>query len=273
MDVPALFKMLFGDKPFFEGATLGFQGDVRRHIFMASAIATGVDSDRPLRLLEIGSWVGCSALTFAQAMGAFSPKGGSILCVDSWQPYLSSSDRERTGYYTTMAAITETDLAFELFRHNTRHTPPGVTIAAIRGAASDILPTLEPESFDVIYIDGSHYYDECLADLRNSDRLLADGGILCGDDLERQLGDFDQAEALANRRVDFMGEPGYHPGVSLAVGEFFGRRISNYIGFWVVRKSGGTYEDVSLNGVPTLIPAHFNHEKMEECRVFVRQPD
>ncbi len=272
MDVPALLEILFGDKPFFEGTTHGFQGDVRRHIFMMSAIARGVNPDKPLRVLEIGSWTGCSALTFAQAIGAFSPKGGSILCVDPWQPFISPEDQKRDAYYASAAAIAETSLPFELFRHNTRHPPPGVTITALRGAASDILPTLASHSFDFIYVDGCHYYDECLADLRNSDRILADGGILCGDDLERQVGEFDHAEAWANRRLDFLS-PGYHPGVSLAVGEFFGRRVSAYLGFWVVRKTGETYEDVSLIGTPTQIPAHFNQEKKDECAAFVRRPD
>ena len=38
----------------------------------------------------------------------------------------------------------------------------------------------------------------------------------------------------------------YHPGVTIAVADFFGRRIACYEGYWVVRKTGTGFEDVAL---------------------------
>ena len=63
-----ILTALFGNKPYFAGRTFGFQGDSRRHMFMACALQAAIPKDRPVRILEVGSWVGSSALTWAQAI-------------------------------------------------------------------------------------------------------------------------------------------------------------------------------------------------------------
>lgn len=39
--------------------------------------------------------------------------------------------------------------------------------------------------FDFIYIDGNHAYDFVLRDMENYYKLLANGGLLCGDDIDQ----------------------------------------------------------------------------------------
>jgi predicted O-methyltransferase YrrM len=52
------------------------------------------------------------------------------------------------------------------------------------GASALVLPSLlqESESYDLIYIDGSHLFEDVLVDLYYSIRVLKDGGIILFDD-------------------------------------------------------------------------------------------
>ncbi len=271
--VPELLRALFGSEPFFGGQSAGLQGDGTRHIFMIAVVSLVSHPARPVKLLEVGSWVGSSTLSFAQAIRRFSPAGGTITCVDSWTPYLTDRDIVKGGWYSTMNALLEIDLAFSLFKHNTQTINGEVALRSIRGISGTILPTLEPASYDLIYIDASHYYSDVLNDLRCAARLLRDGGILCGDDLELQVESIDIAAARDRLKEDFVVDPAtgreFHPGVTLAVGEFFGRTISSVIGFWAVRKNGEYFEDVSFEGLPSVVPSHLPEAQKTAAQTFL----
>ena len=55
--------------------------------------------DRPIAILEVGTWLGSSLLTWDQSMTAFHSIGGKIRCIDPWKPYLISKD-----FITTLAS-------------------------------------------------------------------------------------------------------------------------------------------------------------------------
>lgn len=257
----AMLRLLFPHGPFFSGDTAGFQGVPARHVFLAATVSLFADLGRPLRLLEIGSWTGSSALTFAQAIEAFCPANGSILCVDPWGRYLRDDDvGSGAGGYSAMDALGRTGLARALFLHNTGFGPPGVPIDSRQGLSSAVLPTLAGRHFDIVHIDGSHYVDDVTADIRAAQVLLADGGILCGDDLELQgfECDIEQVRTLVDRDyvVDLQGRA-FHPGVTVAVHDGLGP-VSCYSGFWVMRKTGARYEPVDLRGRDCIVPDHFD---------------
>jgi hypothetical protein len=88
--------------------------------------------------------------------------------------------------------------------------------------------------------------------------LLADGGLLCGDDLEHQTPPDDCAGL--DPAIHYMQDPAtgvrYHPGVTRAVAEALGP-VSAYEGFFAMRKSGGGYVPVDLRGKTASIPRHF----------------
>jgi predicted O-methyltransferase YrrM len=104
----------------------------------------------------------------------------------------------------------------------------------LRGKSGQILPTLLTESLDIIYLDGSHYYEEVKADLKEAKRLLRPGGLLCGDDYEvSPTEEFLSAARLATK-LDYFTFRGkdFHPGVLLAVNEELGE-VSHENGiFW-----------------------------------------
>jgi hypothetical protein len=118
----------------------------------------------------------------------------------------------------------------------------------------EVLPVLKDNSFDLIYIDGDHEAGAVKNDIEKALPLLKDGGLLCGDDLEVQLSGVDFDFVRLNLDLDMVVDPtsgvAFHPGVTLAVGEFFQKDVPCYEGYWVVQKKGGAFSDVKLDEGP-----------------------
>lgn len=156
------------------------------------------------------------------------------------------------------------DYVYDLFRHNVSFVNRSkVAVRHVRGSGVEIFPSLRERHFDLVYIDGRHLYEDVLADLRGAQDLVAPGGFLCGDDLEAQLHEVDAATARANAGrhslTDTKSGVLYHPGVTLAVAEFFGGPVANYHGFWAMRRSedGRSFTPVDLSQSAIIIPRHF----------------
>jgi predicted O-methyltransferase YrrM len=226
-----------------------------RHVFMSGAVSLMRDIDRPLNILEIGSFAGASALTWARACDHFLRHGARLTCIDLWHQRTAPFPGEATfGFFSS-------GLMYRAFLSNIATAPRSVRIDHRMGHSDALLPTLPPDSFDLIYVDGSHYYADATNDIRNAKRLLRAGGLLCGDDLELQLHECDAAHAAANRDGDYIVDPkmqtSFHVGVTLAVAEQFGR-VENHDGFWIMRKSDdGEYRSVSLRGATAILPLHW----------------
>ncbi len=269
----SVLRALFGKAPYFGGTTFGFQGDWRRHVFMAAAAQAAMQKGRPVHILEIGSWVGSSALTWAQTLRQFAVAGSSITCVDLWAPFTTTGDIAKGGIYAEFNELAKTEVPYELFRHNTQSISGAVALHVHRGQSRDILPTLKKGAYDLVYVDASHYYEDVLEDLKHAAPLVRDGGIFCGDDLELQVGEVDLAQVRAKISEDYTHDPktgrGFHPGVALACHEFFGRRIPCTIGFWYLEKSAGGYVDPTLINRSIVVPGHFTAEMQAACRTFL----
>ena len=208
--------------------------------------------EAPLRILEIGSWSGGSAIVFAKAIQEFHAGNGIVVCVDPWESYIDTS--ANTGrIYKQMERATRSNRILRLFLHNVQTSGCEGIVHPFKARSQDALILFSEGSFDMIYIDGDHSYSGVQADLRGATRLVADGGILCGDDLELQLHRCDVDLARANSHVDFIKDPrtgnSFHPGVTLAVGEILGE-VSEDHGFWAVRRSGKKWESVELSSEP-----------------------
>ena len=146
-------------------------------------------SDREL-IVEIGSWMGRSARAMADNTK------GKIFCVDTWQddaygPAPDEITRQRDW------------LVKEFYKHlddkltgNRLEMLRASSVAAARGFRSG--------TFDMIFIDAGHSYEEVKQDILAWRPLLREGGILCGHDLYK--------------------DGPYHPGVKQAVDEL----IVNY---------------------------------------------
>ncbi|MGE0873245.1 MAG: class I SAM-dependent methyltransferase [Burkholderiales bacterium] len=251
---------LFPDGPYFEGGTAGRQCTIARHAEIASLVSL-VKRQR-VDILEVGSWIGHSALTWSEAIAAFCPEKGTVVCIDPWAPYFEDSARNEAGPYLQMEGLASTGLAYDLFLHNVRFAASGVNIRHVRGSLPEFEQYLQAESFDIVYVDGSHYHDDVRTDLALAERLVRTGGILCGDDLELQLDECDADFARANPRSDFMADPRtgarFHPGVTTAVRDFFGGRVWSENGVWAMNKvAARTYAVPPVQRRRFIVPSQF----------------
>lgn len=271
MTLPSFQRLahaLLVGKPYFGLAYRARQGHPgRQRYFLPTVRAVLTRKPGPLSILEIGSWAGSSSVSWAKALER-AECGGRVTCVDSWAPYFDSSV-DTDAVYAEMNEAAETDDIFQLFLHNIRACDVAKYIQVCRGDSREVLGQFPSASFDIIYIDGSHQYDIVKRDIAEAIRLVSQGGIVCGDDLELQLHQIapdEHANLIAMRR-DCVFAPSansdYHPGVTAAVAEKFGV-VNVWDGFWAVQADGAKCTAVDLDVAGAEIPDHLLADAEEE---------
>jgi predicted O-methyltransferase YrrM len=222
------------------------EANMRRLVAASCSPAAG-----DCRILEVGSWAGWSAVVWAQSLQACKQNAGSVVCVDPWTNYLDITANRSSPVYRAMAAATKKDAIVRLFYHNVRTSGCAALVHPFRGTADCCLPMLRDLRFNLAFIDGDHAYAAVKRDLENASRLVRDGGLMAGDDLELQCGEVDAAKLRQDSHRDWMVDPelkqGFHPGVTLAVWDFFNQRVSSWDGLWAMRKAGSTWKPVALS--------------------------
>lgn len=153
-----------------------------------------------LRIIEVGSWVGESALAMAQGLG---DAGGIIYCVDHWQGAPGDATFK-------LAQALSPEKAYELFMENTSPLI-GSVIRPLRGASLEVAASLPPQGADLVFIDADHSYEGCKADILAWLPHLRSDGIIFGHDFEKEQ----------------------FPGVVRAVKEIFGDDYQVIAGTWL----------------------------------------
>ena len=240
-------------------AYVGLQGALPRHHYMVETVKHLKDRGE-INILEIGSWAGLSAITWCEACNKYLWGRFKLVCVDPWTDYLKGIDG---GYEAgnevlqKMRDATKYGEIISLFHHNIRVSGYEDKVFPFKGNFEEIYTFFKEKSFDIIFIDGPHDYNSVLTQLNISSGLLKDGGILCGDDLDMQLYEVDKIRCkeksnIADCTVDPKTNKLYHPGVTLAVWNFFNCDVSAYKGFWLMTQKKGGWERVeNLNKVKT----------------------
>lgn len=124
------------------------------------------DAARPLDILEIGSWEGRSTLFLL----TWFP-GSTLTAVDTWD----GGGEPRDGGEAGQAEA----------RFDANLAPYASRVTKLKGPSAGHLARLlavRPESFDLAYVDGSHYADDVMVDAVSSWGLLKRGGIVIFDD-------------------------------------------------------------------------------------------
>ncbi|HEX4997338.1 MAG TPA: class I SAM-dependent methyltransferase [Terriglobia bacterium] len=241
------------------------QGVMRRHFYMYSLACQEIARDRSHRfqVLEVGSYAGASAITWALAIRERHDRPGLVICVDPWRNYLSEEDIAGSAtpdVLRDMAAALEDGKVFALFEHNVRAAHLSDIISPLKGRFSEVASSVSPESCDIVYVDANHGYSAVLSDLHLAAGLTRPGGVLCGDDLEAQWPDLDRDYCESRVMRDLVVDPKsgefVHPGVSKAVWDFFGAKVSSWNGFWAMRKT------VDGSWAPVTLPAAFSRSQI-----------
>lgn len=269
MSYQNVLKEISSDKPLFSSKYAILSAPVR-HVMMMGTVwyLNQLRKGAPLDVLEIGSWYGASALSWAQGLALHNNAKGSVTCVDAWVPFFDRS-LHKDEVYVAMEAALGSDVAYNIFLHNMSTIHPSITRQHFRGQSDLTLPLLRDGAFDVVFIDADHTYEPVKKDILLSQRLVKDGGIICGDDLNLQLSQCDKDFALKNKHIDFVKDPktgrNMHPGVTVAVQEIFGE-VSMWGGFWAMQKQGNEWKQFSLANMPVHYPAHFPADAVERAR-------
>lgn len=142
-----------------------------------------VKQTMPKVIIEVGTWKGGSAIKMANYCKQLR-LDTKIYCVDTWLgayefwTYLNDTDERdlmlRNGY----------PQVYYQFLSNVVHSGVKDFIYPVPLPSSTGWKVLEylGVKADLIYIDGSHEYDDVKADILNYRKLLTDKGVIFGDD-------------------------------------------------------------------------------------------
>jgi len=194
--------------------------------------------DRPLKVLEIGTWCAMGSTKF---FSENLPTGSTLFYMDTWKPWASqediSSSKDKFIYKTFDELST---IAFRIAHDNVRkyRERSRCGFVGIVGSSGDVGDALEPASFDIVYIDGSHYYDHVLSDIQLAKKVVKPDGIILGDDYELEFPIRPELLEISRRslKMDSVYHPDvpsglFHPGVAMALYESFSS-LNETDGLW-----------------------------------------
>ena len=101
-----ILENLVKGKPYLDHKNAVLSAPVR-HIFMIASIWFLVkqNKDRNLSIMEIGTWFGASALSWAQGLVEHSNSKGSLTCVDAWEPFFDLKEHKNNDYVLEMELV------------------------------------------------------------------------------------------------------------------------------------------------------------------------
>lgn len=233
---------IFMNQPYFGKYMTAGQAWPPRRKIMFETLKREREQNKKIKdykILEVGSWGGQSTCLWGKICKKF---GGCVYCIDTWRAAPNAPE--------IMKNAVKKDQIFKLFLHNVKFRGLNDYIIPIRGTSDDVANILKEEWFDFVYIDGDHGYSQFKKDLINYSKFCKVGGIVCGDDLEVIPSELDLNNARKNSEVDLIEDPKtnkyFHPGIALAIYEFFGD-VSMYNGFWAMRKTKTGWRKINLN--------------------------
>lgn len=163
-----------------------------------------VECHRPVVCVELGTWLGASAIPVARAVRRW---GGTVTCIDTW----SGDVRERTTKAPWMLVSCARHMLDAGVGASVRLIP-----ATTRAAAATWT-----EPIDYLYVDADHSEAACAEDLADWWPHVRPGGLLVGDDygsalfpgVRRAWDAFADREGLSLTR--YQSSPPHADGIAL----------------------------------------------------------
>lgn len=146
-------------------------------------LTEAIERVRPKLVLEIGTWKGRSAVNMArkcQALGLDT----EIVCIDTWLGCKEHWLKDDADHYQSLRLKNGFPTLYWTFLKNVVECGLQDIITPMplpSDTAFHILRTMDVAA-DLIYIDGAHEYESVMRDLTLYWQLLADAGVLIGDD-------------------------------------------------------------------------------------------
>ena len=154
------------------------------------------NDNTPITYCEIGVFYGANLLRFAELYGKHPQS--KLIGIDPWIEY-----NEYSEYKNEISNI------YKTFCENLEGSPHKDKITIYRDFSEKILPTLENNYFDIIYIDGNHETEYVVKDAEMAYKLLKVGGYIIFDDINWHTvreGYFIFMKKYIDGKVKFVGE-------------------------------------------------------------------
>jgi len=139
---------------------------------------------KPKTIIEIGTWKGGSAIHMGNLL-KLAGSSAQIYCIDTWLGAAEfwTGDLARTPERNLLLKNGYPQIYYQ-FLSNVVHNGLQDYITPIPVPSSIGAKILKAQGVkaDLIYIDGSHEYDDVYADLNTYSELLNPGGVMFGDD-------------------------------------------------------------------------------------------
>lgn len=140
---------------------------------------------RPALTIEVGTWLGASALHMANLNKQHATEG-VILCVDTWLGSLEFwTRRDDPERYQALRCEFGYPTVYRQFIANVIHAGMQDVIIPFPNTSEIAAAWVKDAGFkaDLIYLDASHNYRAVVNDMRDWWKNLRPGGVLFGDDL------------------------------------------------------------------------------------------
>ena len=145
-----------------------------------------VDVVQPDILIEFGSWEGRSALTFVERALEKNLRT-RVICVDTWlgsPEHWRNSAPDSEWSFDRLNVVDGEPRVLDTFRSAMRDHGVGDRVSIVRAPTSLAAIYLSRLGIfgDLVYVDADHSYRAVVEDLRLAERILADDGVIAGDD-------------------------------------------------------------------------------------------
>jgi predicted O-methyltransferase YrrM len=169
------------------------------------------NKNRPLRIVEIGSWKGWSTMLLADI-------DNEVYAVDHWQGTEGTWNED---------VAKQVDI-FSVFRHNMTMLGLQDRVHPMMMTSMDAARIFKDDSVDMVFIDANHYFKNVCEDITNWKPKVKNSGILCGHDAEGFYNDFPIYKKVVideNPETDVIkgiGHPGVIKALHVCLGDQYG---------------------------------------------------
>jgi predicted O-methyltransferase YrrM len=127
---------------------------------------------RRAQVVEIGSFMGLSALVMAKTLYFRQNYTTRIFCVDTWEGSIEHKE---------MDVVRKGEL-FDIFKRNIEESGLAAFFIPIRKASVTASKDFQDLSLDLVFVDGDHTFEGVLSDLNSWYPKLKPGGVFLGHD-------------------------------------------------------------------------------------------
>jgi hypothetical protein len=142
--------------------------------------------DRPLTIIEVGSWKGKSASALATIVKELDFEVANIVCIDTWlgaaEFWTWGLDDKTRGL--ALNKVNGYPSVYYTFVKNMKALGHDDIVAPLPLSSNEAFKVLRHHNIkaDVIYVDASHEFEAVTQDMANAWEVLSSGGLLIGDD-------------------------------------------------------------------------------------------